>query len=338
LLSLLLYFVKIAVRTTTLKKEDLMASEAAVLEMEKKAVMRKRMNKAQAEFNANNTVHAQNVAREQADNNVMREAASSAHERFMQSRRQFIERNPNAVSPFEFAATMGYKRGEQNPAALRAHELNMLREKNAGEIAVAEKKAQGMENQGRAAAEIGAKTDMHKTDTTLKQHELEMANRKDIAGIQSETQKSLAEGQNKTMLENTKLQGENAVKQQSEANKGLLAQSELKEKMEKEKLDNSLQTAIIKANAGLNAQQAKNHATIIGNAIRAGAQSGKDIATVLTELKETYKNDAAMLKSLGGIGDENSGDNGGGGPKKGDRRQVKGGYAVYDGSKWVMEK
>lgn len=315
-----------------------MASEAAVLEMEKKAAMRKRMNKAQADFNANNTVHAQNIAREQAGNNVMREAASNAHERFMQSRRQFIERNPFAVSPFERKAVLGDHQARQDQQALREHELNMLGKKNEGETAVAHEKRLGMKEQGADAAQIHANTDAAKSGFDLRKHELEMANRKDIAGIQSETQKALAEGQNKTTLENTKIQGENAVKQQSEANKGLLAQSELKEKMEKEKLDNSLQTAIIKANAGLNAQQAKNQATIIGNAIRAGAQIGKDITTVLTELKETYKTDAAMMKSLGGIGGENSGDSGGGGPKKGDRRQVKGGFAVYDGSKWVMEK
>lgn len=315
-----------------------MASEAAVLEMEKKAAMRKRMNKAQADFNANNTVHAQNIAREQAGNNVMREAASNAHERFMQSRRQFIERNPFAVSPFERKAVLGDHQARQDQQALREHELNMLGKKNEGETAVAHEKRLGMKEQGADAAQIHANTDAAKSGFDLRKHELEMANRKDIAGIQSETQKALAEGQNKTTLENTKIQGENAVKQQSEANKGLLAQSELKEKMEKEKLDNSLQTAIIKANAGLNAQQAKNQATIIGNAIRAGAQSGKDTATVLAELKETYKNDAAMMKSLGGIGGGNSGDSGGGGPKKGDRRQVKGGFAVYDGSKWVMEK
>ena len=100
-----------------------MASEAAVLEMEKKAAMRKRMNKAQAEFNANNTAHAQNMAREQASNNLSRENASSAHERFMQSRRQFIARNPNAVSPFERKAVLGDHQARQDQAALREHEL-----------------------------------------------------------------------------------------------------------------------------------------------------------------------------------------------------------------------
>lgn len=315
-----------------------MASEAAVLEMEKKAAMRKRMNKAQADFNANNTVHAQNMAREQADNNVMREAASSAHERFMQSRRQYIERNKFAVSPFEFAATMGYKRGEQNPADLRAHELKMVDKKNEGAIKVAEHNANGMINQGKSAAEINAGVKEKEIGAGLKKHELEMQTQKELAGIQSNTQKSIAEGQNKTTLENTRLQGENAVRQQSEANKGLLAQSELKEKMEKEKLDNSLQTAIIKANAGLNAQQAKNHATIIGNAIRAGAQSGKDIASVLTELKETYKTDAAMLKSLGGISGGNSSGVTKSKAKEGDVQTTPSGKkAVFRSGKWVIE-
>ncbi len=315
-----------------------MASEATVKEWENKAARQKRLNKAEAEYIVNDTSVARSQAKEQAENDRQRDIASSAHERFMQRRREYIERNPFAVSPFERKAVLGDHQARQDQQALREHELNMVGKKNEGAIGVAEHNANGMINQGKSAAEINAGVKEKEIGAGLKKHELEMQNRKDLTTIQADTQKSLAEGQNKTTLENTRLQGENAVRQQSEANKGLLAQSELKEKMEKEKLDNSLQIAIIKANAGLNAQQAKNQATIIGNAIRAGAQSGKDIATVLTELKETYKTDAAMLKSLGGIGGENSGDSGGGGPKKGDRRQVKGGFAVYDGNKWVMEK
>lgn len=184
-----------------------MASEAAVLEMEKKAAMRKRMNKAQADFNANNTVHAQNIAREQAGNNVMREAASNAHERFMQSRRQFIERNPFAVSPFERKAVLGDHQARQDQATLREHELNMVGKKNEGAIKVAEHNANGMINQGKTAAEINAGVKGKEIDAGLKKHELEMQNRKDIATIQADAQKSIAEGQNNTTLKNSELQG-----------------------------------------------------------------------------------------------------------------------------------
>lgn len=336
MLSLLLFRVKIAVRTTILKKEDLMASEAAVLEMEEKAAMRKRMNKAQADFNANNTVHAQNIAREQAGNNVMREAASNAHERFMQSRRQFIERNPFAVSPFERKAVLGDHQARQDQAALREHELKMVGKKNEGAIKVAEHNANGMINQGKSAAEINAGVKDKETEAGLKKYELEMANRKDIAGIQSETQKSLAEGQNKTMLENTRLQGENAVRQQAEANKGLLAQSELKEKMEKEKRSHQTQLKMLDLQNKSGIALDKESASIVRKALdeRGVGETEED---VLNRLRETYKGNPTVLKFLGGAG-ENSGDNVGGGPKEGDRRQVQGGTAVYRGGKWVMEK
>ena len=204
-----------------------MASEATVKEWEDKAARQKRLNKAEAEYIVNDTAAARSQAKEQAENNRQRDIASSAHERFMQSRRQFIERNPFAVSPFERKAVLGDYQARQDQAALREHELNMVGKKNEGETAVAHEKRLGMKEQGADAAQIHANTDAAKSGFDLRKHELEMANRKDIAGIQSETQKSLAEGQNKTMLENTKLQGENAVRQQSEANKGLLAQSEL---------------------------------------------------------------------------------------------------------------
>lgn len=278
-----------------------MASEAAVLEMEKKAAMRKRMNKAMADYAVNSTPTAQAQAREQAENNRQRDIASGAHERAMARRRQFIERNPFAVSPFERKAVLGDFQARQDQAALREHELEMVGKKNEGAIKVAEHNANGMINQGKSAAEINAGVRGKEIDAGLKKHELEMANRKDIAGIQSETQKSISAGQNQTTLEAERIRGKSAVEAQAEANKGLLAQSELKQKMEQERLANTLQNTLIKANGKLTADQAKQHTNIITAALRAGAANGKDTATVMAELRETYKNDPDMLKSLGAV-------------------------------------
>jgi hypothetical protein len=313
-----------------------MASEAAVLEMEKKAAMRKRMNKAQADFNANNTVHAQNMAREQADNNVMREAASSAHERFMQSHRQFIERNPFAVSPFERKAVLGDHQARQDQAALREHELNMVGKKNEGAIKVAEHNANGMINQGKSAAEINAGVKEKEIETGLKKHELEMQNRKDLATIQANAQKSLAEGQNKTTLENTKLQGENAVKQQSEANKGLLAQSELKEKMEREKREAQVKQKMLELQTKSGIALDKENADIIEKALNK-KRFDETEEDVFNRLRKIYKDNPAVLKFIGGAG-ENSGGVTKSKAKEGDVLTTPSGKkAVFRSGKWVIE-
>ena len=263
----------------------------AVLDMEANVALQKRKNKEISDFHADDVSSEQRASKEQA-----------AHERFMQRRRNFIERNPNAVSHFERKAVFSDPQAVREQAALRQHELNVIKAKNAGEIAVAGKKSEGMANQGVAAARVNADMDKERIGAGLKQHELEMANRKDIAGIQSKTQMSIAELQNKAQLETARLQGENAVKTQAEANKGLLAQAELKEKLEREKLDAQIQKAIIGADSKLTGEQVKQRTTLIASAIRAGSQSGKDIATVLDELKETYKNDPNMLSALGTLG------------------------------------
>jgi hypothetical protein len=313
-----------------------MASEAAVLEMEKKAAMRKRMNKAQAEFNANNTVHAQNIAREQAGNNVMREAASNAHERFMQSRRQFIARNPFAVSPFERKAVLGDHQARQDQAALREHELNMIGKKNEGAIGVAEHNANGMINQGKSAAQINAGVKEKEIEAGLTKHELEMQNRKDITTIQANAQKSLAEGQNKTTLENTRLQGENAVKQQAEANKGILAQSEIKQKMEQEKRAEQAQQKMLDLQTKSGIALDKANSEIIKKAL---AEKGIDETEedVFNRLRKIYKDNPAVLKFIGGAGG-----NGGGvtksKAKEGDVLTTPSGKkAVFRSGKWVIE-
>lgn len=184
-----------------------MASEATVEEWEDKAARQKRLNKAEAEYIVNDTSVARSQAKEQAENDCQREAASSAHERFMQSRRQFIERNPFAVSPFERKAVLGDHQARQDQAALWEHELDMIGKKNEGAIKVAEHNANGMINQGKRVAEINAGVKEKEIDAGIKKHELEMQNRKDLATIQADAQKSIAEGQNNTTLKNSELQG-----------------------------------------------------------------------------------------------------------------------------------
>lgn len=314
-----------------------MASEATVKEWENKAARQKRLNKEEAEYIVNDTAAARSQAKEQAENNRQRDIASSAHERFMQGRREFIERNPFAVSPFERKAVLGDHQARQDQAALREHELNMIGKKNEGAIKVAEHNANGMINQGKSAAEINAGVKGKEIEAGLKKHELEMANRKDIAGIQSEMQKSISAGQNQTTLENTRLQGENAVRQQSEANKGLLTQSELKEKMEREKLEIQTQQKMLDLQQKSGIELDKSRTKIVTGALK-GKKFNETDEDVIARLRETYKNDPAMMKFLGA----GAGGNGGGvtksKAKEGDVLTTPSGKkAVFRSGKWVIE-
>ncbi|MBR2981663.1 MAG: hypothetical protein IKC80_00380 [Kiritimatiellae bacterium] len=184
-----------------------MASEETVREWEDKAARQKRLNKAEAEYIVNDTAAARSQAKEQAENDRQRDIASSAHERAMQRRREFIERNPFAVSPFERKAVLGDHQARQDQAELRQHEIDMVNEKNRGAIGVAAKNAEGMANQGVRAAEINAGVREREIDAGLKKHELEMATNKDIAKIQSNTQTDIAAGNNLTTLKTAELQG-----------------------------------------------------------------------------------------------------------------------------------
>ena len=276
-----------------------MATEAAVGAFEKLVERRKRADQAMTDYAVNTSDRARAEARQQAENDRRAGIANSAHERFMQSRRQFIERNPFAVSHFERKALVTDPQAREDQAALREHELNMIDKKNEGAIGVAEKNAEGMTNQGMKAAEINADVKGKEIDAGLKKHELEMQNRKDITTIQADAQKSLAEGQNKTMLENTKLQGENAVKQQSEANKGLLAQSELKEKMEKEKRAAQIQQKMLELEAKSGIALDKENASIVRKALEGKGLSETE-EDVFKRLREMYKDNPSILKFIGG--------------------------------------
>lgn len=313
-----------------------MASEATVKAWEDKAARQKRLNKAEAEYIVNDTAAARAQAREQAENNRQRDIASGAHERFMQMRREFIERNPFAVSPFERKAVLGEHQARQDQAALRQHEIDMANKKNEGAIKVAEQNANGMINQGKSAAEINAGVKGKEIEAGLKKHELEMQTQKDLATINSNAQMGALDKQHKHQTELTRLQGENAVRQQAEANKATVSREEIKERMAREKNETALRGAIIKAQSGQDKMLMEQHFKTIQSALDAGAKNGIPPEVVLNTMKEEYKTDEGLLKSISAAAAEFN-LNQGGGPKEGERRQIRGGYAVYRGGKWVQE-
>lgn len=104
-----------------------------------------------------------------AENNANNRSADlnqAAHDRFMQRRRNFLERNPNAVSPGEYAATMGFERGK-DPTGLRKHELDVLKQQGDNDFRVAEQKRFGMREQGSDAAGLNAEATKYGWDQQL---------------------------------------------------------------------------------------------------------------------------------------------------------------------------
>ena len=111
-----------------------------------------------------------------------------AHERFMESQRRFAEANPNAMSPQEYRQIMFGNAEDKD--GLKAHEREMLRQKNVadldlqslkneGELAVAGEKRAGMREQGSVAA-------MENAEAAQRAAEIEWATKKEIASMDLE--------------------------------------------------------------------------------------------------------------------------------------------------------
>ena len=109
---------------------------------------------------------------------------NAAHERFMESRRNFAEANPNAMSPQERRQIMFGN--AEDKGGLMMHEKEMLREKNAGELAVAQEKRAGMREQGSDAAAANA-------EAAQRTAEIEWAGRKGIAEMEADSKRYIAD-------------------------------------------------------------------------------------------------------------------------------------------------
>ena len=107
------------------------------------------------------------------------EIRQNAHDRFMQGRRNFIEANPNAVSPQERNLVLGYATDRQRDDARFAHEQNMLDRRAAADVEMARQRAAGMVGQGSEAAKANA-------DASITSAEKEWAGRANVANTQLE--------------------------------------------------------------------------------------------------------------------------------------------------------
>ena len=115
---------------------------------------------------------------------------AKAHERRMASRSRFIEGNPGAVSPQERASVMQWKNDQGltgRERALQQHEMDMLKQRGAIDLGVAEQKRLGMREQGLAAADAngrwGLDIEEQRGANALTLAEKEWAGKKEIADI-----------------------------------------------------------------------------------------------------------------------------------------------------------
>lgn len=250
-------------------------------------------------------------------NNQIADLTAAAHERRLASRSHFVTMNPGAVSPQE-RASLAQERLTGRERALQEHERGMLKDKIAGEVGVAEAKRDGMIGQGRDAAEAngrwGLEIEKQRGASALTLEERKMAGQKDLAEIDAQSRQLGIEAEHGSYDKNgnyrpgsrvlsERERGEWSVKQQTEANKGTLAQAEVKRQQQEAQIAATLQRAAIQSQGKIDAAKIGAYSKEISAAIAAGAQNGKDTGTVLAELKEAHKDDpgwVATLDSLNG--------------------------------------
>lgn len=244
-------------------------------------------------------------------------------------------------------------------AGLRAHELAMLDKQNKGMLDI---QAEKTRTAGEAARQTGLTnielekirggyTDddgvFHPGSQTLLERE-KMQNGIDMLDRQLQQQQRIAEMEHGTIGPDGKvtpgsrervatITGQSAVQQQTEANKGLAAQAEINRQKQQEQIAAQIQRSIIAAGGKADAAKISGHANIIGEALKNGAITGKDPATVMAELSEQYKDDPEMLKSIQGAGgQQQAAPATGSNIEKGTRKTFPNGQTgMWDGTKWV---
>lgn len=244
---------------------------------------------------------------------------AKAHERRMASRSRFIEGNPGAVSPQERASVMQWKNDQGltgRERALQQHEMDMLKQRGAIDLGVAEQKRLGMREQGSAAAEangrFGLETEKLRGANALTLAEKEWAGKKEIAEIEAKSRQLGIEAEHGSYDENgnyrpgsrvlsERERGEWSVKQQTEANKGTLAQAEVKRQQQEAQIAATLQRAAIQSQGKIDKAKIDGYSKEISAAIV--AHPDRDPTEIFNELRTAHKDDpgfSAALDSLGG--------------------------------------
>lgn len=230
----------------------------------------------------------------------------AAHDRFMDRRRAFAMRNPNVVPGHERAMILGDIQRE----GLRKHEMDMLDKRNAGMIGVAEKKAEGLRNQGLGVATENNNYKMwYGNEHDEKMRKLEMENAMALAekqcqgAIDLETQrgknaKTLAETQNAGAEKVETIRGDYGVKAATEQARGAIAREQMRRENKQAEIEGRIRVQIEKNKGKLDVAKVKAASKIIEEAIADGAALGKGVDQVMSELNDANENNPEMLKFI----------------------------------------
>lgn len=227
----------------------------------------------------------------------------AANDRFMERRRGYVMRNPSAVPVREREMILGDIQRE----GLRKHEMDMLDKRNAGMIAVAEKNAEGLRNQGLGVVEANNKyriehgnehdKNMRKLDH---EHTMALAEKQRQSAIDLETQrgknaKTLAKTQNAGAEKVETIRGDYGVKQAAEQARGKMAQEQIKRENKQAEIEGRIRVQIEKNKGKVDAEKVKGAAKTIQQALEIGLMNGKTTNQVISELNEAHKDNPEML-------------------------------------------
>lgn len=282
--------------------------------------------------------------REKERRDALHAAYDAARERFTRSKFESALSNPGRYSAAEYKAAIKWLDDRE-----QARRFDATNETARVE---SENKKLGMIGQGSDAAEAHAEAEKEKAKTEWGAKttiaEQQAAAQKYLAAQQTAAQKYGIDAEHGVIgadgkvtpgsRERTaKIQGESEVKKQEEANKGLAAQAEIQRQQKEKDLAAQLEKARIAAGGKADAAKSSQHAKIISSAISAGALTGKDVSTVLAELKGQYKDDPEMQASIQAISGEQQQQPPTQIQKGTEKTFPNGEVGVWDGTKWVKK-
>ncbi len=320
---------------------------------------RKELNQARDRILVENNPYEVMKNREQVRREQEHQRSMAARQRFADSHAFTAVTQPGRYAPQVVKAAQAYLDGRGfGQEGERRRQFDAQQETARHE---ADMKAQGMENQGAAAARARAQGDKDvaeiNTASAQKIKEAELAASKELAateaatkryGIDAEHGKYNADG---TVTEGSRerterIRGEASVESARETAKGMVGKAEAQRLQKQQEWE-----ARAKAQMGRNASaytnaQIRGMSSIISKAYES-ALTPADREKVTKQLQEQYKDNPLALSLLGTMdapeaqpaNPQNGTANpqGGNGPKEGDRVQTKEGWAVRRNGKWVLE-
>ncbi len=312
-------------------------TEEEVKALEKEADLTRRRNVAAADLkDARSTAGIQ-----RAYNQMRAESDMAAHERFMERRRAFAERNPLAI-PGEERRRLQL---QADRGSLRAHEMSMLDKRNANSLAIAQENRGAAREQGMEAAKATAKANISlgEINKGLKEKEFELAQKKLAHEKELETLKGkntidAINAQNKGSESVETIRGESNVKVATEQAKGNLAREEIKRDMKRDEIAARIEQDRINNGEKVNRIELKKQLDLISDSIAESMKQGKSYEEAVHEIRATNRNNPNLIKTLMDFTADNEKQKNGSGPQDGDERPIQGGTAVYRNGVWVKKQ